>query len=164
MTSTIRPAVEADLDSINRVIKAAVMTWELPERVKRLSLPSYYYTALDLEHLDIIVAEDDQQHIIGVAAWEPADARDTPAGSSALLLHGLYVDPPRQRQGIGRRLFEAAETAAGRHQYHGLLTRVQETASGFFLAQGMNRLPVEDPGHQYANRFWKSIARRRAQP
>ena len=119
MTSTIRPAVEADLDSINRVIKAAVMTWELPERVKRLSLPSYYYTALDLEHLDIIVAEDDQQHIIGVAAWEPADARDTPAGSSALLLHGLYVDPPRQRQGIGRRLFEAAETAAGRHQYHG---------------------------------------------
>ena len=37
----IRPVDETDLDALNRVIGAAVMTWALPERVKRLSLPVY---------------------------------------------------------------------------------------------------------------------------
>ncbi|GAB6039601.1 hypothetical protein [Endothiovibrio diazotrophicus] len=30
----------ADLEAINRVVEGAVMSWQLPERVKRLSLPS----------------------------------------------------------------------------------------------------------------------------
>jgi hypothetical protein len=29
---------------------------------------------------------------------------------------------------------------------------------GFFISQEMQRLHVEDPLHQYANRFWKSAA------
>ncbi len=37
----IRPANQADLETINGVIESAVMTWRLPDRVKRLSLPSY---------------------------------------------------------------------------------------------------------------------------
>jgi len=157
ITVTIRPASEADLDAINHVIQAAVMTWPLPERVKSLSLPSYRYTALDLEHLDISVAVDDRRDIIGVAAWEQADAGDTPAGNSALLLHGIYVDPAYHHQGIGRRLFRAVEEASRTQGYDGLLTRAQESANGFFMAQGMQPLPVEDAAHQYANRFWKRV-------
>ena len=34
----IRPAGQADLEAINRVIEAAVMTWHLPDRVKRHAL------------------------------------------------------------------------------------------------------------------------------
>ncbi len=37
----IRLAGHADLEAINRVIEVAVMTWDLPDRVKRLSLPAY---------------------------------------------------------------------------------------------------------------------------
>ena len=52
----LRPALKTDLDAINRVIEAAVMTWKLPERVKRLSLPSYRYTLADFAHLEMVVA------------------------------------------------------------------------------------------------------------
>ena len=102
---TIRTATQADRDAINNVIEAAVMTWNLPQRVKRLSLPSYRYTGIDFDHFEMVVAEDDRQTTIGIAAWEPADAKDAPAGHTALLLHGIYVDPSYHHQGIGRLLF-----------------------------------------------------------
>lgn len=152
----IRPARQADLEAINQVIEAAVMTWHLPERVKRLSLPGYRYNSLDLEHLEIVIAEDDRQHTLGVAAWEPAEDGDAPAGTSALLLHGIYVDPPQHHRGIGRLLFSAAEHAVRSQAYDGLLVRAQQAANGFFIAQGMERLRVDSPARQYANRFWKS--------
>ena len=53
----IRPANEDDLDAINGVIEAAVMSWQLPERVKRLALPSYRYNAMDLKYFSLAVAE-----------------------------------------------------------------------------------------------------------
>lgn len=137
------------------------MTWELPERVKRLSLSSYRYDTFDVNHLEMVVAEDDMQNIMGIAAWEQADAKDTPAGQPALLLHGIYVDPAHHHQGIGRQLFRTAEEAALKHQYAGLLVKAQAAASGFFLAQGMNRLPVEDTLRHYAYRFWKSTDKKR---
>lgn len=152
----IRPANKTDLDAINRVIEAAVMTWDLPERVKRLSLSSYRYNEMDFDHLEMVVAEDNQQHIIGIAAWEPADAKDTPAGHTALLLHGIYVDPACYRQGVGHQLFRAAEHAVREHHYNGLLVKAQQDANGFFLSQGMSRLPAKDSKRHYANRFWKS--------
>jgi len=151
----VRPAIADDLEAINRVIEAAVMTWNLPERVKRLSLSSYHYTALDFKHLDMVVAEDDTRHIVGVAAWESVDSRDTPSGEPALLLHGVYVEPSYHHQGVGSSLFHAAEQAVLDHPYSGLLVKAQEDATGFFLAQGMARLQVEDTARDYANRFWK---------
>ena len=152
---TLRPSTKADLDAINRVIEAAVMTWDLPERVKRLSLSSYRYNEWDFEHLEMRVAEDSKQNIVGIAAWEQADPKDTPAGHTALLLHGIYVDPSHHHQGIGRQLFRTAEQAVRKHSYDGLLVKAQQDANGFFLSQGMSRLPVEDPRRHYTNRFWK---------
>jgi GNAT superfamily N-acetyltransferase len=152
----VRPAKADDLDGINLVIEAAVMSWNLPERVKRLSLSSYRYTALDFKHLDMAVAEDDEKNIKGVAAWEPADGRDIPSGERALLLHGIYIEPSYHHRGVGSLLFHAAEQAVVDHSYSGLLVRAQEDAIAFFLAQGMIRLQVEDSARHYANRFWKS--------
>ena len=156
-TVNIRPAKQADLEAINHVIEAAVMTWTLPERVKRMSLPSYRYTLADFEHLQMVVAEDDKYNVMGIAAWEPAEAKDIPPGHTALLLHGIYVDPAHQHQGIGRMLFSAVEQAVAKHRCSGLLVKAQEDASGFFLSQGMSRLQIEDPSRDYANRFWKRV-------
>ena len=153
----VRPAYSEDLDAINRVVGAAVMSWSLPERVRRLSLPLYRYTSVDLRHLEMVVAVSAREDIIGVAGWEPADATDTPGGCRALLLHGIYVDPSCHHQGVGRRLFLAAEQAASVGRYDGLLVKAQLEATGFFLAQGMSRLEVSDPLRQYANRLWKSL-------
>ena len=74
----LRPANADDLSAVNAVIESAVMTWKLPERVKRLAMSTYLYTAHDLEHLHLMLAEDRAAAIVGVAAWEPAAARDCP--------------------------------------------------------------------------------------
>ena len=153
----IRPAGQADLDAINRVIETAVMTWNLSERVKRLSLPGYRYDRVDLDHLDIVLAEDGKQGIIGVTAWEPVDVGALPAGSRALSLHGIYVDPAHHHQGVGRQLFRAAEHAVCERGLDGLLVKAQAGSTGFFAAQGMQRLPVESSRNQYANRLWKPV-------
>lgn len=154
---SLRRAQRADLSAINRVISAAVMSWDLPERVKRLSLSTYHYTELDMAHLQMVVAEERTGTIIGVAAWEPAEPKDMPAAQSALLLHGLYVTPSHHHRGMGTVLFRCAEQAAREQHYDGLLVKAQEDAAGFFLAMGMERLAAEDQRRHYAHRYWMNI-------
>jgi GNAT superfamily N-acetyltransferase len=96
--------------------------------VKRLALPSYRYHGQDLEHLRILVAEEDAAALAGVAAWEPSEARDCPQGRRGLLLHGLYVDPDRQGRGLGTPLLGAAATAARGLGYDGLLVKAKADA------------------------------------
>lgn len=156
-TITLRKARAADLVAINQLIDAAIMTWDLPERVKRLSLPSYHYKLHDLEMLELMVAENSEQRVVGVTAWEPADINDTPQGQRALLLHGIYVDPEHHHQGIGSQLLRAAEQAAVNQGYSGLLVKAQANAAGFFLAQGLRALKVENEKRDYAHRYWKPI-------
>ncbi|HEY9202384.1 MAG TPA: GNAT family N-acetyltransferase [Gammaproteobacteria bacterium] len=154
---TLRTATISDLEGINSVIASALMSWQLAERVKRLSLASHQYTEFDFKHLQFVVAQTDNTlQIIGVAAWEDADALNTPQGKHALLLHGLYVDPAHHRQGIGQALFERAQQAAIAQHYDGLLVKAQADARGFFIAQGMQPL-LQENDRQYGNRFWKPM-------
>jgi len=148
----IRPAQGRDLTDINRVIDAAVMTWKLPERVKRLSLSSYHYNALDLEHFAIYVAE---QHggIVGVVAWD-SDAITVEQDQKGLLLHGLYVHPDKQHRGIGSQLFRVAETAVREAQLDGLLVRAQKDAEAFYISRGMYKLATMDAARDFASRYW----------
>lgn len=161
MAVTLRPASPADLPRLNTVVEAAVMTWNLPERVKRLALPTYRYSLHDLEHLEIMVAEGEDGILSGVAAWEAADPRDLPPGHTGLLLHGLYVEPNRQGKGIGTQLLQRALAAASDRGLDGLLVKAQADAEAFFLARGLQRLPVQDPARHYAYRLWRGTGRGR---
>lgn len=152
----IRRATAAELGAANRVVEAAVMGWDLPERVKRLTLPSYRYQPHDLEHLDLVVGVD-RESIVGVAAWEPAQPGDGPIGAQALLLHGLYVAPERQGEGLGTRLLGAADAAAREGGFDGVLVKAQRAAQPFFCARGFTQLPVADPDRDYPHRFWRPI-------
>ena len=138
--STVRRAVSADLDAINRVIERAIMGWRLAERVKRLSLPLYRYDQHDFDALELHVA-----------------LADLPAGRTGLLLHGLYVDPEAQHQGIGSRLLNAAEETARRQGLDGVLIKAQRDAEPFFLAAGWQRLAVDETGRHYPHRLWKIL-------
>lgn len=153
----LRPADKSDLDSINKLIASAIMAWDLPERVKRLTTPSYFYNELDLTHMQIMVAENDKQQIIGVAAWEDAKLEDLPESKSGLLLHGIFVAREQQKKGIGSKLFAYAEQAAKKENRDGLLVKAQNDAIDFFLSQGMSKLNVIDSDRDYKNRFWKSV-------
>ena len=153
----LRPASPFDLRAVNGVIESAIDTWDVPARVKRLSLPLYRYSAHDLDFLDLVVAEAEGIGIVGVSAWEQADPVDAPAGHSALLLHGIYVAPDQHRKGIGTQLFKAAEKAAFSRGLYGVLVKAQPGAGDFFFALGLERLPVEDHLRDYPHRFWKPV-------
>ncbi|MFP5506165.1 MAG: N-acetyltransferase family protein [Gammaproteobacteria bacterium] len=156
---TLRRATIADLPALNEIVERAVMTWQLADRVKRLSLPSYRYHAHDFLHMHGAVAEDAQGVPLGVVVWDAADPRDTPAGQRGLLLHGLYVDPSQHRSGIGSRLLDTAAEAARAGGYDGLLVKAQADANGFFAARGLERLPVNDPARDYPHRYWLALSR-----
>lgn len=150
----LRQAQAADLPALNGVIERAIATWPLPERVKRLTLPSYRYQPHDLDHLHLVMAEDAGGMAVGVAAWEPVHPRDLPDGQRGLLLHGLYVDPAHQRRRIGSRLLDAAAAAARAQNLDGVLVRAQAGAVAFFQSRGLHTLPVDDPARDYPHRFW----------
>jgi GNAT superfamily N-acetyltransferase len=153
----LRPALAADLGNVNAVIERAVMMWKLPERVKRLAMPSYFYTGCDLEYQQVVVAEDSVNGVVGVAAWESAIARDCPQGCSGLQLHGVYVTSDQQRRGIGARLLTAVATAARAQGCDGVLVKAQADAEGLFGSQGLQKLPVLQPDWDYAHRYWLDV-------
>lgn len=156
MSITYRAASKADLPAMNGVIERAVMTWRLPERVKRLSLPLYRYNETDLGHLEVCVAQDEAA-IAGLAAWEPAEAADLPEGKRGLLLHGLFVDPDRQRRGIGTHLLNACVARARELGLDGVLVKSQADAEAFFERHGLIRLPVHDQSRDYPLRYWQEV-------
>jgi predicted N-acetyltransferase YhbS len=152
----VRAGGADDLPGANRIIEAAVGTWHLSERVKRLALPLYRYTEVDLTHLDLRLL-DGPGGLMGVAAWEPADARDGPDAGTATVLHGLYVSPDGHRTGIGRRLLEDGIRRARTAGLSGILVRAQAGAEGFFQRAGFSRLAVRNEARDYAARFWLSL-------
>lgn len=157
MNITVRSGQASDLPAINDIVERAVMTWGLPERVKRLSLPLYRYAETDLAHLEMCVAETEDGAVAGVAAWEPAKSADVPEGQRGLLLHGLYVDPDRQGRGIGARLLEACVSRARALDLDGVLVKAQADAEAFFRSRGLKRLPVRDESRDYALRYWRGV-------
>jgi predicted N-acetyltransferase YhbS len=156
-TFVIRAGGAKDLTAVNRIIEAAIGTWKLPERVKRLAQPLYRYTDVDLTHLDLRLLEG-SGGLMGVAAWESADARDVPGAGPATLLHGLYVSPDAHRAGLGTRLLEDGIRSARATGSRGILVRAQADAEGFFERLGFSRLPVRDESRDYAARFWLSLS------
>ena len=69
------------------------------------------------------------------------------------------MDPQQQHHGIGKRLLQAAEQTAVNKHYDGVLVKAQSSAAGFFLAQGMQPLEVENEKRDYTHRYWKPIAK-----
>jgi GNAT superfamily N-acetyltransferase len=146
-----------DLDDVNRVITAAIETWDIAPRARRLALPVYLYRADDFAHLTAIGASLDDE-LIGLVALEPADRRQVPEGRAAMLVHGLYVMPDQHGIGVGTRLIDAAVTASRERGLGGLLVRAERNAAGFFEKVGFSPLPVRDRQRDYPHRLWLDLA------
>lgn len=153
----LRTALPGDLNGINRLIVRAIDTWNLSERVKRVSIPLYQYHRTDLDFLQMAVATGADGGIVAIAAWEPASPREAPGNSRAVLLHGIYVDPQRQGEGIGGRLLDHVIAIAHDGAYDGLLVKAQIDACGFFAARGLEHLPVDNPLRDYPYRYWCNL-------
>ena len=116
----LRMAMGVDLDPVNAVIERAVMTWKLPERVKRLAMPSYRYTGYDLKCLHIVVAVDSAIGIVGVASVK-VDGRDS---WKLLVQHGTLSC----RRSVLRLL--GATQSTGAEQGAGCVPRVHASEEG----------------------------------
>ena len=83
----------------------------------------------------------------------------TDTKSLSLRLASLFDLHNQHRKGVGTRLFEAAEKAAASRGFDGVLVKAQPGAEHFFVALGLERVPVEDHRRDYPHRFWKPVKR-----
>ncbi len=152
----IRPALDTDLTAINAIISDCVMRWDLPLRVKRLSLPAYHYDLQDLEHLEIFLATTTAHDVVGVAAIDSSASAVVEEQEQHGLLHGIYVKPESQGAGVGSLLIDLAMSRVEHTGAAGLLVRAQPDAIGFFVNSGFEQLPVMDEVADYPYRFWRA--------
>jgi N-acetylglutamate synthase-like GNAT family acetyltransferase len=153
---SIREGRSEDLDQMNRVVEHAVMSWQLPDRVKRLAIPSYRYHDYDMSNMTFFLAEDASNQVRGLAALEQIIAPGA-SDARAMLLHGLYVDPECHGQGVGKQLLACAEIFAHDQGFTGMLVKAQPEAASFFVKKGYEELEVEDMRKDYQHRLWKSF-------
>lgn len=150
----LRRAGSADVALVNQIVDAAVSTWGLPARVRRLAAPSLRYTARDLEHMDAVIAQDAQGKPLGVAVAEPAGMGDAPSGRSALLLHGLYVVPAHHGEGIGGRLLAWVAGLAAHQGRDGVAVRAWREAEDFFRSRGFQEVTPGNSVGGHPRRLW----------
>lgn len=151
--SRIRIAGRLELPAINSVIELALADWNITERARRLALPVYRYQQGDLDYMWLLVAEDEDGSLSGVAALEEAARAELPEQVHGLLLHGIFVKPEAMGRGIGRQLVAASAGIARELGYGGLLVKSVRQSRGFFERCGLDVLSAADAG-DYPYRYW----------
>ena len=151
-----RCATKADLPAINAVVEQAVMGWPLGERIKALSLPLLRYQDIDMDDFEFLLWET-QQGAVGVAAWAAAAPTRTGDGRLAALLHGLYVKPGHQQQGVGRNLQAVVCQHAQVRGIELIVVKAERVAVSYFERCDYERVPGGMLARcEYPHLFWRS--------
>lgn len=150
-----------DLEKINRLIEAAIGTWPIGSRLRRLVATPLRYNWVDFQDFEMVLCYKAAAEI-GVAVWQPDAPLQMAESHQATLLHGLYVAPDAQGYGVGRGLLsEIAQRARARNQ-DTLYVRAERFATGFFRRVGGRQLQAQESpeaGDQaYPHRFLLSVA------
>ena len=147
--TTFRPATRDDLTAINRVISSAILNWPMSERARRLAVPVSQYDETDIGELELFVCVH-RNEVIGVAAYNPEYCGKTG------LLHGLYVLPIVQGQGIGKALMQEVFRAATAREQTGVLVKAQRVSAGYFEHCHLER--VESAANEYPYQYFKPVS------
>ncbi|WP_051249132.1 GNAT family N-acetyltransferase [Inquilinus limosus] len=137
----LRPIREADLDAVRRLQADSFTALggdmhspaQIAAHVAEVMAPDY---AGELLSNNILVAEAPDGRLVATAGWcrvpdDPAVAR----------LRKVFVAPDRAGQGLGRRMVEAAETAARAAGFRRFRVRANANAEAFYARLGYR--PVE---------------------
>jgi putative acetyltransferase len=133
----IRPATEADLDTIAAVQEAAILALGAaayaPDQLEAWARVGVETRHGLLNQGSFFVAEVERQ-AVGVGGWSPESS-----DRSAAWIRYLFVRPEAARKGIGRRLLKVVETSAravGRNTFH---VWASLNALDFYQALGYRR-------------------------
>ena len=99
-------AQPGDLNTVNGLIVDAIGVWPISARLSRLVALPLSYDAADFQDFEMVLCYKAAAEI-GVAVWQPDASIQGGDNNQAALLHGLYVAPGAQGQGIGRALVKA---------------------------------------------------------
>ncbi|MGR8919367.1 MAG: GNAT family N-acetyltransferase [Gammaproteobacteria bacterium] len=153
--SVIRGADPAELARVNEIVAAAVLDWPLHERVRRLAVPVLQYDAVEFADYHVLVHEVGHE-LTGVAVLDASPPADIRRGH-ACTLHGIYVSPQEQRQGVGRGLVDAAATLARELGFDGMGVRAERVSTGFFDRCGFGHI-APGPDCVYPHFYWLPLA------
>lgn len=144
----------SDLETANAIVTAAIETWDMPPRLRRLVAGTHQYEAGDFQTMRLFLLQMETGETAGLLAVEDYPGAEADCSGRVLLLHGLYVHPDHQRQGIGRAAVAAAKQLASENGFAGILIKAHASANAFFESLGLSRLPVRDETADYPHRFW----------
>ena len=150
-------ATASDLHTVNRVISESLVTWGIPDRVRRLATPSLSYNETDLQHMSIILLTNAEMKGVAVAAWEDASRTEIPANARGVLVHGLYVVPQYQHRGLGTRLIELVAKRLADRNIDGMAVRAWRDSLAFFLSRGFAPIERETGTDTHPRRIWRAL-------
>lgn len=148
---------EIDADEVslaNDIVVPAIGTWGMKPRLQRLVIATYQYDPSDFQTMRLLLIERSDRTAVGMVALEDYPGAEVNISQRIVLLHGIYVMPAQQRQGVGQALVEAALAHARAEAMAGVLVKAHASANGFFRRVGFTELPVQNAGTDYPHRFW----------
>lgn len=139
MPVTIRPLGAADLDTVGALQEASILALGAgtyaPEQLAAWARLGWHYRhQLPLDQGGFVVAER-AGRVVGVGGWSP----DSLVRELAWLRY-LFVHPDCARQGIGRKLVDAAEASARALDKSAFHVWSSLNAVAFYEALGYRRL------------------------
>jgi GNAT superfamily N-acetyltransferase len=131
---TVRQAKPEEQRELTRLAVRATLHAGYDEAFIDRSMPGFTVTLPMISGNYVQVAQDDSGEVVGVVWVTPS------ALQGIALLHGLYVDPPRWKRGIGRVLFGAAVTFAKGIKAGAMMVYAEPSAEGFYERMGAIRI------------------------
>ena len=130
----VRLAKSEEQRELTRLRVRATMHAGYDEEFIDRSMPGLTITLPMISANCVQVAQDDFGEVVGVVWVTPT------ALQGIALLHGLYVDPPHWKRGIGRVLFEAAVLHAQGIKAGAIMIYAEPSAEGFYERMGAIRI------------------------
>ncbi len=135
-----------DIAAANEIIGAALLTWSVSDRVRRLIADTYRYHADDAA--DVWLGRVDGRPVGVLGLLQAGGAlTDMPGGST--LLHGLFVSPDHFGKGYGAALVRHAHAIAAGAGSTRLLVKANRDARRFFERVGFEKTDLIDYPHAY---------------
>ncbi|MEC8126158.1 MAG: GNAT family N-acetyltransferase [Pseudomonadota bacterium] len=144
------------LQAINTVLTSSITTWNLVDRLRRLSSDTYHYRESNLIDDQVYGLRAQNKTPPAILALND-NALELPRDLSSLQIHCLCVHADYQRQGLRQHLIENALKLAQMRHLNAVLVKSHESTVSYFEKQGFRLTPVIDEVCDFPYRLVRSV-------